>query len=154
MTASPGKEVGMRTSTRRLLATTIVGLAVGHWTAAYAVPFEELSRSKRTFYTARAVAANVVPGVSAVTEPKCIQGYILCKLTFALFSVVVAGETLALGGPADMAQPKGILYRGWSGDWAVTPRDIAGDTRPELLPEPPPPAEGAPKSGDFKPPPL
>jgi hypothetical protein len=145
----------MRTIARRLLATMIVGLAVGHWTAAQAVPFEELSGGKRALYTARAVVANTVPGASAATEPRCIQGYILCKLTFALFSTIVAGETLALGGGGDMAQPKAILYRGWSGDWVVTPRDIAGETKPELLPEPPPPAGGQPKEGgDFKPPPL
>src|SRR5262245_25889061 len=143
----------MRTIARRLLATMIVGLVVGHWTAAQAVPFEELSRGKRAFYTARAVVANTVPVASAVTEPKCVQGYILCKLTFALFSTVVAGETLALGGGGDVNQPKAILYRGWSGDWVVTPRDIAGDTKPELLPEPPPPAGGQPGEG-FKPPPL
>jgi hypothetical protein len=144
----------MRTIARRLLATMIVGLALGHWTVARAVPFEELSAGKRALYTARAVAANTVPVVSATTEPKCIQGYMLCKLSFALFSVVVAGETLALGGGGDMNQPKAILYRGWSGDWVVTPRDIAGDTKPELLPEPPPPAGGERKEGDFKPPPL
>jgi len=144
----------MRMIARRLLATMIVGLVVGHCTAAQAVPFEELSRGKRARYTAEAVAVNTVPGVSAAAEPRCIQGYILCKLTFALFSGVVAGETLVLGGGGDMAQTKAILYRGWSGDWVVTPRDMAGETKPELLPEPPPPAGGERKEGDFKPPPL
>ena len=92
----------MRMIARRLLATMIVGLVVGHCTAAQAVPFEELSRGKRARYTAEAVAVNTVPGVSAAAEPRCIQGYILCKLTFALFSGVVAGETLVLGGGGDM----------------------------------------------------
>jgi hypothetical protein len=144
----------MRTLAQRLLATMIVGFAVGHCTAAYAVPFEERSGGRKALYTAGAVAANAVPVTSAVVEPKCLQGYILCKLSFALFSVVVAGETLVLGGGSDMAQPKAVLYRGFSGDWVVTPRDIAGDTKPDLLPEPPPPAEGERKGGDFVPPPL
>ena len=144
----------MRTIARRLLATMLVGLAVGHCTAAHAVPFEELSRARRARYTAEAVAVNALPVVSAFEEPKCLQGYILCKVTFAAFSVVVAAETLVLGGGSDLAQPKAVLYRGFSGDWAVTPRDMAGDSNPNVLPEPPPPAEGEKKSGDFVPPPL
>ena len=102
---------------------------------------------------AGAVAVNTLPVASAVMEPKCLQGHILCKLTFAAFGVIVAGETLVLGGGSDLAQPKAVLYRGFSGDWVVTPQDIAGDTRPDVLPEPPPPADGEKKSGDFVPPP-
>ena len=143
----------MRTIARRLLATMLVGFGVGQCTAAYAVPYEELSGGRRARDIAGAVAVNALPVASAVVEPKCLQGYILCKLTFAAFSVIVAGETLVLGGGSDLAQPKAVLYRGFSGDWVVTPQDIAGDTRPDVLPEPPPPADGEKKSGDFVPPP-
>jgi hypothetical protein len=139
---------------RRLLATVLLGCALGRGAAAYAVPYEELSGGRKALYTARAVTANVVPVASALTEPKCLQGYILCKLTFAAFSVIAAGESLVLSGGSDLAQPKAVLYRGFSGDWVVTPRDIAGDTKPDVLPEPPPPAEGEKKGGDFVPPPL
>jgi len=143
----------MRMIARRLVMALLFTLALGHGTLAYAVPFEELSAGRRALYTGQAVAANALPVASAVVEPKCLQGYILCKLTFAAFSVVVAGESLALSGGGDLEQPKTVLYRGFSGDWVVTPRDIAGDTKPDLLPEPPPPAEGERKSGDFVPPP-
>ncbi len=143
----------MRTIVRRLLSTMLGGFVVVQCTAAWAVPFEELSAAKRAQYTAMAVAANALPVAPSLVEPKCLPGYVFCKLSFALFSVVVAGETLALGGGNDMAQPKAVLYRGFSGDWVLTPRDMAGDTKAELLPEPPPPAEGDHKSGDFIPPP-
>lgn len=144
----------MRTIARQVPATMLLAFAVGHVAVAHAVPFEELSGRRRAMYTAGAAAANVLPVVSGVAEPKCLQGYILCKVTFAAISVVAAAESLVMSGGSDLAQPKAVLYRGFSGDWYLTPRDMAGDTRAELLPEPPPPAEGEKKSGDFVPPPL
>jgi hypothetical protein len=144
----------MGTIARRLMTALLLTFAVGRGTLAYAVPFEELSGGRRARYTAEAAAVNALPVASAVMEPKCLQGYILCKLTFAAFSVIAAGESLVLSGGGDLAQPKAVLYRGFSGDWVVTPRDIAGETKPDLLPEPPPPAEGEKKDGGFVPPPL
>jgi hypothetical protein len=138
---------------QRMTVMLLAGVLAGA-TMAQATPYEELSSGKRALATGKAVAVNALPGASALVEPKCIQGYVLCKLTFALFSVVAAGESLAMSGGADRAQPRAILYRGFSGNWAVTPRDMAGETKPELLPEAPPPAEGEKKSGDFVPPPL
>lgn len=124
-------------------------------TGTLAASLEELSSGRRALYTARAVAANVVPGVSATVEPRCIQGYILCKASFAAFSVVAALESLVMSGGSDREQPRAILSKGFTGDWVVTPRDVAGDTRPELLPEVASPASGDGKGGsDFVPPPL
>jgi hypothetical protein len=117
--------------------------------------FEELSPRRRAHYTAGAVAANVVPGVSATVEPKCIQGYILCKASFAIFSVAAAIESVVLSGGSDMEQPRGILSKGFTGDWVVTPRDVAGETKPELLPEVAAPSGGSKDEGSgFVPPPL
>lgn len=145
----------MRTIARQLIATMLFAGAVGHGAATFAAPWEELSGGRRALYTARAVAANALPVASAVTEPKCLQGYILCKLTFAAFSVIAAGESLVLSGGGDLEQPRAVLYRGFSGDWYLTPRDISGETRAEVLPEAPPPAEGEEKKeGEFVPPPL
>lgn len=143
----------MRKIARGITATVLAAFAVGHAGPAGAVPFEELPANKRALYSAGAVAANALPVASALVEPKCLQGYILCKLTFALISVVAAGESLVMSGGADMDQPRDIVYRGFSGDWVLTPRDIAGDTSPELLPGAPPPADDK-KSGGFTPPPL
>jgi len=139
---------------RRRLAWTMALTLAGGAAAAWAVPYEELSGGRKALYTARAAAANVLPVASSLVEPKCLPGYIFCKLAFAAFSVVAAGESMVMSGGADMAQPRAILYRGFAGDWVVTPRDIAGDRKPEVLPEPPPPAGGEEKgSGGFIPPP-
>lgn len=144
----------MRTITRQGLAAMLFACGVGHAVTAHAVPFEELSARRRAMYTAAAGAANVLPVASGVMEPKCLPGYILCKLTFAAMSVVVAGEQLVLSGGSDLPQTRAVLYRGFSGDWWLTPRDVAGETKAELLPDPPPPADEEKKNGDFVPPPL
>jgi hypothetical protein len=133
----------------------LLAFGLDHAAVAHAVPWEELSGRRRAMYTAAAAAANVLPVASAVAEPKCLQGYILCKVTFAAMSVIAAGETLVLGGGNDMAHTKAIHYRGFSGDWYLTPQDMAGETKAEVLPDAPPPPEGEErKSGDFVPPPL
>jgi hypothetical protein len=144
----------MRAVMRRRMAVMLLGGMLGGATVAQGVPYEELSSGRKALATSKAVAVNTLPVASGLEEPKCLQGYILCKLTFALFSVVAAGESLAMSGGADLAQPRGILYRGFSGDWVVTPRDMAGESKPEILPEAPPPAPGEKKSGEFVPPPL
>lgn len=123
---------------------------------AFGESFEELPARRRALYTAGAVAANVVPGVSATVEPKCIQGYIFCKASFAIFSVAAAIESVLLSGGSDMEQPRGILSKGFTGDWLVTPRDLAGETKPELLPEVAAPSGGGKddEGSGFIPPPL
>ena len=66
----------------------------------------DVSARSKALQTIRAAAANVVPGVSAFTEPKCIQGYILCKAMFAGFSVVAAAESVLMSGGRDHEQPR------------------------------------------------
>jgi hypothetical protein len=141
---------------RRFAATTsMLGVMLGSTSGALATPYEELTSGRRALYTAGAAAANALPVASALVEPRCLQGYILCKVTFAAFSVIAAAESVVMSGGADRDQPRAILYRGFSGDWVLTPKDVAGDTKPDLLPEPPPPAEGGEKrEGEFVPPPL
>jgi hypothetical protein len=114
----------------------------------------EVTAGRRAWQTAKVVAANTLPVASAVVEPKCVQGYILCKATFAAFSVVAAAESLVMSGGSDMAQPRGILTKGFTGDWVVTRDDVAGTTKVDLLPEVAPPARGGDDGGGFVPPPL
>ena len=144
----------MRTLRRGIAVTLVVGCALWAPASARAGSFEDASTAKRMLYTAGAVTANIVPVAGSLVEPKCLPGYFFCKLTFAAGSVLFAGETLVMSGGRDMDQTRAILYRGFSGDWVVTPRDIAGDTRPQVLPEPPPPSGEHPEgSGGFVPPP-
>lgn len=119
---------------------------------AFADSYEDKSAGMRALYTAGAVIANFVPIVSAFVAPKCLPGYILCKLSFAGLSVVAAGESLAMSGGADKQQPKAILGRGFGGDWYLTGRHVAGDATPEVYPEAPPPTDTG-KDG-FTPPPI
>jgi hypothetical protein len=114
----------------------------------------EVTARRRALQTAGAVAANTVPVASAFVEPKCIQGYILCKAMFAVFSVAAAAESVVMSGGRDHDQPRGILTKGFTGDWVVTRSDVAGSTKVELLPEVAPPASGEDKGGGFVPPPL
>src|SRR5262245_51776087 len=120
--------------------------------ASAAGSYEDKSAGMRALYTAGAVVANFVPIVSAFVAPKWLPGYILCKLSFAGLSVLAAGESLAISGGADKEQPKAILYRGFSGDWYLTGKHVAGDATPEVYPEAPPPADTG-KDG-FTPPPI
>src|SRR5262245_25939167 len=145
----------MRTIARRLTVTLLLAFAMGRGTVVQAVPFEELSAGRRALYTARAVAANTLPGASSLVEPKCLAPYIMCKFVFAAFSVVAAGESMVMSGGRDIPQAKAVLDRGFSGDWYVTPRAVAGETKVDVLPQAAPPAEGEEKPGaGFKPPPL
>jgi hypothetical protein len=147
------KEVGMRTIGRGLAVTLLVAVAVGHAVVAHAVPYEEQSAGRRAAYTAGAVAANVLPVAPTYVEPRCLVPYILCKAVFAGMALVAAGESLVMSGGADLEQPRAILYRGFSGDWVVTPRDVAGETKVDVLPAAPPPAREK-EDGGFVPPPL
>jgi hypothetical protein len=119
--------------------------------SASAVSYDQRPAGMRALYTGIAVVANVVPGVSALYAPKCLPGYVVCKVVFAGISVIAAGDQLLMSGGGDLGQTKAILYRGFAGDWYLTGRHVSGDVTPEPLPEPPPPASGG---GKWEPPPL
>lgn len=116
----------------------------------HAASWDQRSTAERGVYTAAAVAANVVPGVSALVAPKCLPGYVVCKMVFAALSVVAAAESLVMSGGADAGQPRAILERGFGGDWVLTGRHVAGDHIPEPLPEAVP-ASAATGAGDRVP---
>jgi hypothetical protein len=106
---------------------------------ASATSYDERSAGARALYTSLAVVGNVVPLVPTFYAPRCLPGYVICKLMFAGTSVVAAGGQLFLSGGADIPQTKAILYRGFAGDWFLTGRHTSGELTPRLLPDPPPP---------------
>ncbi len=142
----------MRKTVRGLGVVAIIVLAVGRAAVSRAVPLEDRSGGARALATAGAVAANTLPVVPTYVEPRCLLPYVLCKLTFAILGVAGAGESLVMSGGSDMAQPRALIHRGVGGDWFVTPRDMVGETKPDLLPDVAPP-RGDDKSGGFVPPP-
>ena len=135
-----------------MLLATVVAASIAGRAMAASVPSEDRSIAKRLWYTAGAVVANVTP-LSALYAPRCLPGYILCKLSFAGISVLAAADQLAFSGGADLAQTRAILHRGFAGDWVLTPQHVAGEANPEPLPEPPPPAADG-EHGGFEPPPI
>jgi len=130
------------------LAALLVALSLS--TAALAAP-PDRSAARSALDTGIAVAANVVPGVSALYAPRCLPGYIVCKAIFAVMSVIAATDQLVLSGGGDMIQTRGILHRGFAGDWYIAPRHVRGEATPEPLPDPPPPPSSG---GKWEPPPL
>lgn len=106
--------------------------------SAYGLSYDERPVGQRVGYEAAAVAANILPVASAVVEPKCLPGYILCKTSFAAMSVLGAYAQFFLSGGSDMRQTSAILYRGFAGDWFLSGRHVAGDVGPRVLPDPPP----------------
>jgi hypothetical protein len=120
--------------------------------SAAAASFGEQTAAARVRYTAIAIVADLVPGVSALYAPRCLPGYVLCKATFAAISVIAAADQLVLSGAGDLTQTRAILYRGFAGDWYLTGRHVSGELEPQPLPEPPPaPGTGG---GKWEPPPL
>ena len=116
-----------------------------------ATTWEARSSGARALYTTGAVVANLIPITSAFVAPKCIPGYIVCKLSFAGASIIAAAGQFVLSGGHDLEQTKAILTRGFSGDWYLTGEHVAGDVQPQPYPEIAPPSSGG--SG-FTPPPL
>jgi hypothetical protein len=108
------------------------------------------SAGASAYYTGVAVAANVVPVLPALYAPRCLVGYVLCKTLFAGLSVIAAADQIIMSGGGDFEQTRGILYRGFSGDWYLTSRHTSREVAPEVLPDPPPPAA---KPG-WTPPPI
>ncbi len=129
-------------------ASLVLGLTVG---SARAGSYEERSLAARIGYSTIAVAANVVPILSAVYAPSCLPGYFACKFGFAAISLVAAADQLYLSGISDTEQTRAILHRGFGGDWLLTGRHIAGDAMPEPLPAAPPPRQEG--TGGWEPPP-
>jgi hypothetical protein len=141
--AGPGLTVGVA-----LLAASLVAAR-----PARAVSYDERPPASRALYTGLAVVANVMPVVSAFYAPRCLPGYVVCKVTFAGISLIAATGQLALSGGGDMVQTRGILHRGFAGDWYLTGRHTSHELTPQPLPDPPPPpAEGG--GGKWEPPPL
>ena len=140
--------------TRRTLGTFVALIATLGFgvSSASATSYEERPGGMRALYTGIAVVANVVPGVSALYAQRCLPGYVLCKAVFAGMSLIAAADQLVVSGGGDLEQTRGILHRGFSGDWYLTGRHVSGDATPEPLPEPPP-ASGA-GGGKWEPPPL
>jgi hypothetical protein len=63
-----------------------------------------------------------------------------------------AADPLARAGGGDTVQTRAILHRGFRGDWVLTPRHVAGDLEPQVLPDPPPPPSDG--GTGWQPPPL
>lgn len=114
--------------------------------------YDQASGGMRALYTTGAVVANILPITSAFVAPKCLPGYVVCKIGFAGASVIAAAGQLVLSGGSDLAQTRAIVTRGFSGDWYLTGRHVAGDVTPQPYPEAPP-ASASSGSG-FTPPPL
>jgi hypothetical protein len=125
-----------------LVASLIPGIAG-------AASYAEQSAAKRTLDTGVAVVASVVPVVSTLYAPRCLLGYVFCKAVFAAMSAIAAADQLVFSGGGDMAQTRGILHRGFAGDWVLTGRHVSGEVEPQVLPDPPPPS-----TGGWEPPPL
>lgn len=134
------------------LAAVVLAFALFVGPPASAEPFAEQPLVARALYTGAAAVANVLPVASVVYEPRCLLGYLVCKVVFATGSVLAAADQLALSGGADLDQTRAILHRGFAGDWILTGPIAAGDRAAELLPEPPPAA--AHTGGGWQPPPL
>jgi len=135
---------------RLTLGVALLAAALGPARHAEAVSFEERPAAARALYTGIAVVANVVPVVSTFYVSRCLPGYVVCKLTFAGMSLIAATGQLVLSGGGDLAQTRGILHRGFAGDWYLTGRHTSREVTPEVLPEPPPP----PSEPKWEPPPL
>jgi hypothetical protein len=112
--------------------------------------YDDMSAARRAGYTTLAVVENVVPIASTLATPRCIQGYVLCKFTFAFAGLLTAGEQLLMSGGSDLEQTRSLFHRGFGGDWFVTGRHAAGDVEPQILPDPGP-ATPAPDAGSAEP---
>ena len=137
---------------RRLATAAALVACLGGAGAARAA-YDQQSPGMRALYTGVAVVANVTPLVATLYAPRCLPGYVVCKLTYAGLSLAAAADQLVLSGGGDLAQTRAILHRGFAGDWYLTGRHVAGEVEPEPLPEPPAPASGS-GEGGWQPPPL
>ena len=141
---------------RRTLALLlgVLGVATVLARPALAGPWEDRSAAMRGVYTAGAVAVNLLPVASAVVARQCLPGYIVCKIAYGAISLIAAGEQIFMSGGNDWDQTQAILYRGYGGDWYVTPKQVAGDEAVHPWPEPPASTKGSEAPGGWQPPPL
>jgi hypothetical protein len=116
--------------TRMLMLAAVVGT-----TAPALAGWEDRSTGERVGYTILAGVENVVPITSALAAPRCLPGYVVCKLFFAGFSALAAGEQLLFSGGADLDQTRALANRGFGGDWYLTGAHAAGDVTPDVLPD-------------------
>lgn len=126
-----------------LTGTVLLVTCLAQAPEASAIPYEQRSPATQALYASLAVIANVTPLVSTLYAPRCLPGYVACKIFFAGVSLIAAADQLILSGAGDLGQTRAIVYRGFSGDWYLTGRHTAGDARPEPLPDPPPPPAGS-----------
>jgi hypothetical protein len=131
----------MHVGSRTLIGVAVLAASLAQVPVASA-SYDEASGGRRAWYTIQAIAGNIVPGLSALYAPTCLPGYIVCKISFAGVSLIAAGGQWLLSGAQDVEQTRGILHRGFAGDWYLTGRHIAGDLTPQPLPDPPPPSGG------------
>ncbi|HXJ34272.1 MAG TPA: hypothetical protein VMS22_09570 [Candidatus Eisenbacteria bacterium] len=122
-----------------LLAALLLGV-VTIASRAHAAPYDERSTAEKAGFTTAAAIMNVIPITATFVAPRCLPGYVFCKIAFAGISVVGAAEHVFLAGPVDDGQVESILYKGFAGDWYVTGRNVAGDVNAEPLPNAPTPA--------------
>jgi hypothetical protein len=123
---------------RGLARILLLAAAALVWTRDASAAWEDRPGWQRAGYTVLAGVENVVPIASALAAPRCLPGYVLCKLTFAGFSLVAAGEQIFFSFGSDEAQTRAILHRGFAGDWFLTGAHAAGDDTAEVLPDPGP----------------
>jgi hypothetical protein len=143
----------MRISRRTLGSVAALAATLGFWVSSVsAAPDHQRSAGMRAVYTGIAVVANVVPGVSAIYAPRCLPGYVVCKVVFAGMSLIAAADQLVVSGAGDLEQTRGILHRGFAGDWYLTADHVSGAATPEPLPDPPTPTGAG--GGKWEPPPL
>jgi len=123
----------MRVLRQTMVVVAMVGLALAATPSASVAGDGESGESLTIWDSTAAVVVNVVPISSAFVQPRCITGYVLCKLSFAGLSVLAAGEQILLGGDVDGA--RATLGRGFHGDWVVRPSHIARGRKPVVYPE-------------------
>ena len=134
----PSLRLGGGGKMRRVASAVLLVAATFGSTQRVTAAWEDRPVGERAAFTAAAAAENVLPIASALAAPHCLQGYILCKLSFAGISLVAAGEQLLFSGGSDLAQTKAILHRGLTGDWILAGKHAAGDEQPQVLPDPAP----------------
>src|SRR3989442_15386808 len=138
---------------RGLATAAALAACLGGAEAARAAAYDQQSPGMRALYTGVAVEANVTPFVATLYAPRCLPGYVVCKLTYAGLSLAAAADQLVLSDGGDLAQTPPILHRGFAGDWSPTGRHVAGEVEPQPLPEPPAPAPESGGGGGGPPPP-
>ena len=117
-------------SVERLLGMMLIGVIALNQPAQAG---EEPAPGARAWHVLASTGANLLPVASAFASPRCLPGYILCKLSFAGMGVVASGVQVIAGG--DIEGARATLSRAFGGDWVVTPSHIATSSRPDPYPE-------------------